>query len=222
MLAGEWRKGISASFAGNSCRLGAHPEHWCWLWGDPSCHLPQCGHFWVWRGAPAFCPGRWGPGSHSFLLEQAAVEGMIHGHSVGQHFYMGEHKQHLRRQTWSGKRAGNVLGPGLARQQEPIVLVLSRTPETCWGVVWGHLFLHWLRVDINPPKPQGIHGCTVPHQAAVNYPQTFLLDLNKAVDNTAGPAVLLTSTMLPSRTLHNLSKGRIWQDRKGEMQIFFL
>lgn len=36
----------------------------------------------------------------------------------------------------------------------------------------------------------------------------------------AVPAALLTGTMLLSRTLHNFLKGRIWQDRKEEMQIF--
>jgi len=36
----------------------------------------------------------------------------------------------------------------------------------------------------------------------------------------AVPAHLLTDMMLLSRTLHNFSKGRIWQDGKEEMQIF--
>lgn len=83
----------------------------------------------------------------------------------------------------------------------------------------GPLVLALAQADINPPKPQGIRGCTRPHQVAVNYPQTFFLDMNKAVGNMAA---LLASTMLPSRTLRSFSKGRIWQDRKGEMQIFFL
>ena len=112
-------------------------------------------------------------------------------------------------------------GARLGQRQEPTVLVLSRTPGTCWGLVWGQFCLRWLRVDINPPKPQGIHGCAGPHRVAVNYLQTLLLDMNKAVGlgNMAGPAALLTSTMLPSMTLHSFSKRRIWQDRKEEMLI---
>lgn len=75
VLAGEWWKGISVSFVDNSCGLGAHPEPWCWLLGDPSCHQPQCGHFWLQRSTPAFRTGCWGPGSHSFLLGQAVGNG---------------------------------------------------------------------------------------------------------------------------------------------------
>lgn len=51
-------------------------------------------------------------GSCTVLLGQATVQGMIQGHSVGQHIFMGEPKQHLRRQAWSGNRAGDVLGLG--------------------------------------------------------------------------------------------------------------
>lgn len=42
----------------------------------------------------------------------------------------------------------------------------------------------------------------------------------EAVVSMAVPAALLTGMMILIRTLRNFLKGRIWQDRKEEMQIF--
>lgn len=113
----------------------------------------------------------------------------------------------------AGATAGVIAGADCAGAQQD-------TQDVLWGVVWGHLSLRWLRVDISPPKPQGILGWAGPHWVVVNYPPVFLLDMSKAGGDTAGPAALFTSAMLLSRTLCSFLKGRIWQDRKGEMQIF--
>lgn len=101
------------------------------------------------------------------------------------------------------------------------MLVLSRTPRMYCGESCGDTCpCAGSGLTSGPPKPQGILGCAGPHWVVVNYPPVFLLDMSKAGGDTAGPAALFTSAMLLSRTLCSFLKGRIWQDRKGEMQIF--
>lgn len=95
-------------------------------------------------------------------------------------------------------------------------------PRYCGKVMWGWFSLCWLRICINHPRPHGALGSGGYSSVVVDHPQAFVLDASRAVglSNMAAPAALPADMMLLSRTLCSFWKGRIWQDREEEMQVF--